>query len=254
MFKKSLKITHGPFQKLAPTLDHLARVARAARGKGKLPPPYPIPRLFELQAMDSNAQGFIAIPREYGDAFCHNRIFLQGIGEFEFEPAPKFRLLRAVCLVVRDREWCVEFEVESGSKALGPESLKTDLHPSEIQREQLHCVFADLILWQKYFIDWKRIPPYRKPLPKWALTVVWRSSYWISPYTLWALTNMADVRKWPKGITSLHDRFPKYLSDHIWVDGVQGKIKMSAPAQSKFSKVEIEYCKEEDTFTATFRR
>ena len=256
MAVKSLKITSGPFEKLQPLLAHLAAIAKRARGlPARNVPVVDIPRLYELQAMDSNAQGFIAIPNEYATHFTHDTLTLKGFGVFKFEPvAEGTRLLRARSLIKRSDKWCVDFDTESSAIGLGPKELVTRLIPSAEQKQQLHEVFADLLLWQKYFRDWRRIPPLGKPLPKWAIKPMYRDTFCILPTTLWAVTNMANTRRFPKGIQHLEIVHPRYASDKIWITGVDHAIPMEAPANTKFVGLRIEYCKQSDVFTATFRR
>lgn len=256
MVVRSLKITDGPFEKLQPALLHLAAIARRARGLPvKSAPAFDIPRLYELQAMDSNAMGFIAVPREYQTHFTHDTLTLKGFGVFKFEPAPAgTRLLSARSLILRSDKWCVDFDTESSAIGLGPKELVTRLVPSAEQKQQLHEVFTDLLLWQKYFRDWRRIPPLNKPLPKWAMKPMFRDALFILPTTLWAVTNMANTRRFPKGIQHLEILHPRYDGDRIWISGVDGPISMEAPANTKFVGLRVEYCKQGDVFTATFRR
>lgn len=255
MTTKALKIIAGPFDQLQPALNHLASVARRARGViHKAAPVFDIPRLYEMQAMDSNAMGFIAIPKEYQTHFKGNRLTLKGFGVFDYELSPGTRLLKAKGLLMRDKHWCVEFETESDVIAPGPKELVARLLPNAAQKQQLHEVFNDMILWQKYFRDWRRIPPYRKSLPAWAIKPMYRETYRILPTTYWAVVNMANTRAHPKGIQHLEVLHPRYSSDNVWVEGVDGAIPMSLPAGASFAGLRIEYCKQEDVFTATFRR
>jgi hypothetical protein len=256
MVVKALKITKGPVAQLQPALAHLAAIAKTSRGIAcKKPPVFEIPRLYELQAMDSNAMGFIAIPKEYVTDFDDNVLTLKGFGEFQFEAPPAgTRLLKAKHLIMRSGVWCVEFDTESSSIPVGPNELVSRLQPNAEQKQQLHELFADLLLWQKYFRDWRRIPPYRKRLPAWAMKVMFRDALYVRPSTLWAVTNMANTRLWPKGIQHLEILRPRYDGDVIWIDGVDGKVQMDIPANTKFVGIRIEYCKKTDVFTATFRR
>ncbi len=256
MVSRALKIVDGPFEILPQALAHLASVARKARGiAGKPAAHFEIPRLYELQAMDSNAMGFISIPNEYQQCYTEDTLTLKGFGVFKFEPAPEgVRLLKARSIIMRSQRWCVEFDTESSSIPVGPNELVSRLQPNAEQKQQLHELFADLLLWQKYFRDWRRIPPYRKRLPAWAMKVMFRDALYVRPSTLWAVTNMANTRLWPKGIQHLEILRPRYDGDVIWIDGVDGKVQMDIPANTKFVGIRIEYCKKTDVFTATFRR
>jgi hypothetical protein len=256
MVSRALKIVDGPFEKLPQALAHLASVARKARGiAGKAAPAFEIPRLYELQAMDSNAMGFISIPNEYQQCYTHDTLTLKGFGVFKFEPAPDgVRLLKARSIIMRSQRWCVEFDTESSAIPVGPNELVAHLQPNAEQKQQLHELFTDLLLWQKYFRDWRRIPPYRKRLPAWAMKVMFRDTFFVRPTTLWAVTNMANTKRFPQGVQHLEILYPRYDGEYIWIDGVDGKIQMHCPAHTKFVGIRVEYCKKTDVFTATFRR